>query len=329
MANDSNASSSRRYRFSDDLIRSITTLVVFDSIFTVVGILINAWLLASILTSITLRSRLRNQLICCIASLHIIEDLVVGVFNIVARYLNFLYRWRLWMSLNCQTYHYMSTMNVAVNAAGDAMIVVLACVFLAQVLDFDPASKLSSRRLKIGKIALVLFPLVLALVAGPLTLVGISRWRNSKCMRVKWREYFIVESVFTVTPLCVAAVVIAAAVLFRCTRFGRGSITAQGNMGVHLMGSGREIDSSLAYIGAWLVCVASEICLLILWFELKDRFYRGWVIVDFCRCNKNVCFSIALIVPFRTRTPVIFQIQNTFAVYHVSHPQSLACKSSI
>ena len=159
MANDSNASSSMRYRFSDDLIRSITTLVVFDSIFTVVGILINAWLLASILTSITLRSRLRNQLICCIASLHIIEDLVVGVFNIVARYLNFLYRWRLWMSLNCQTYHYMSTMNVAVNAAGDAMIVVLACVFLAQVLDFDPASKLSSRRLKIGKIALVLFPL--------------------------------------------------------------------------------------------------------------------------------------------------------------------------
>ena len=274
MSNDSNVSSSRRYTIPDEYIRATITLTTFETIFAVTGVLINAWLLTSILTSVTIRSRLRNQIICCIALLHLLEDLLVSSIHII-RYLNFLKQWRLslfWR--NCQTYNYLWIMNVIFCTAEDVLIVILACVFLAQVLDFDPASKLSSSRLKIGKVALALFPWVFALVAGPPTLVGISRWRNSKCMLVKWREYFIVESVFTVTPLCVAAVVIAVAVLFRCARFGRGSITAQGNMGVHLMGSGREIDSSLAYIGAWLVCAASETLLLVCWFQLKNRTYR-------------------------------------------------------
>ena len=272
MSNNSNGTS-RYYHDPNELRTAVTLLIVSDCTFAVLILIINAWLLGSILTSPEMRARLRNQLICSVAILHILDCLMLTSIDI-AFWFSYFFRFRI--PLNCAFHNYLQVIKVTSSSVSDLQVVLLACTFLAQVLDFDPTAKLGLRRLRIATIAFLLFPWLFSLLVCPLSLI----WINSTgypCIHIGWKQYYIVECVFTITPLCVAAVVIAVAVLFRYTRFGGGSITAQGNMGVHLMGSGREIDSSLAYIGAWLVCVACETFLLVVYFEIKSMILKGLV----------------------------------------------------
>ena len=269
MANKTNGSS-RSYHDPDELRQAITILLATDSVFFVLTAAINSWLLASILTSETLRHKVRNQLICSLAILNLLDAFFINAVEII-----------LWISFlkggmynKCSLNQYLEVMNLICSAIADILIATLASVFLAQVLDFDPISKLDTRRQKIGKFIFFVFPWVFAGIAAPLSLMAI-RAEGFYCHYADWSRYFILETVYTVVPLCLAIMITAAAVTLRCIRFAQGSITAQGIMYAQMRRSGPEIDNSLTYIAA--VCVGSvcEITLLVVYFELGSGESRG------------------------------------------------------
>ena len=270
MANDTNGSS-RSYHDPDELRQAITILLSSDSVFFVLTAAINTWLLASILTSETLRHKVRNQLICSLAILHLLDAFFINTIDI-ALWVSYIKGWS-WM-LNCSLNDYLEVMDLTCGTIRDILIATLASVFLAQVLDFDPISKLDTRRQKIGKFIFLVFPWVFAAIAAPLSLMAIRR-EGFYCHYADWSRYFILETVYTVVPLCLATGITAAAVTLRCIRFAQGSITAQGNMDVQLRGSGPEIDNSLTYIAAVCVSAVCEISLLVVYFELGSGEYRG------------------------------------------------------
>lgn len=280
-SNSSNGSASRTSVENDGLIRRlITGMTASEFIAFFLVLFINTWLLSCILSSNTLRSRLRNQLICSVSILYLLEAVFLMTFEI-HYYLSFLHRLS-WLR-GCAIWDYMHNMDMICRIIPDLLIVLLAFVFLAQVLDFDPASKLSPRYLRIGHVTLLVLPWVFASIVSPLALLGIAHI-GFPCVYADYKRIHILESVFTIFPLCLAALTIGLAGIFRCTRFGKGNITAHGNMGVQLMGSGPQIDSSLAYGAAWIVSVASEICYQILFFSLGNGYRLGLVynVVSFC-----------------------------------------------
>ena len=259
---------SGRLQLPDRLYNAFTTLVASEMLFVAVGVSINAWLLASILSSQELRVRIRNQFLCCIAIQNIFDDVFIAIPNI-AWYFSILNSKPI---VSCPMYMFTKMINVICSITSDFLIVALACVFLAQVLDFKPGSRLKVGQLRVGRVIALTLPWTLAAVAGPLSVWSISYQRRS-CSVVNVRKYFILESSFTVFPLCLATAVIAVAVTLRQLRFGHGRLTAQGNMDVQLMGSGPEIDNSSAYIGAILVCAACEVSRLVAYFLIGNQKY--------------------------------------------------------
>ncbi|GFR63168.1 hypothetical protein ElyMa_001889200 [Elysia marginata] len=214
MSNASSNVTTERPRSSSDYYNdyrtALTILLTCDFIGFFLVLAINGWLLGSILTSVTLRSKLRNQIICGVAVLHLLEDLLITPFDI-SYWLAYLNRWN--TLKGCAIGDYLTTMIVICTVIPDLLLVILASVFLAQVLDFDPASKLRPRYLRIGHIGILAFPWVFAGVITPLTLVGISH-KGFPCLYVNWRRYYIVEAVFTVFPLCLASVIIGMPAVF-------------------------------------------------------------------------------------------------------------------
>ncbi|GFR80147.1 hypothetical protein ElyMa_000574000 [Elysia marginata] len=267
------SNSSSNHTLSETVYTCVTIIVCADIVVLVLGGLSNGWLLASIMTSTTLRTRLRNQFICCLATVNILQELCVSSLEVIYT-MAFILRNRL--GSTCALYVFYQLMTITCNILADLLVLMIAVVFLAQVLDFVPESKFSPRYLRIGKIGLLAFPWAFAVVVGPPSLLAISSKRGN-CLFPDYRLFYIIEFVFTVFPLCVASVIIGVGVVLRCTRFGRGNITAQGNMGVQLMGSGPEIDSSLAYIGAVVVCAATETLMLLVYFNWGMAKSTGWI----------------------------------------------------
>ena len=269
MANKTNGSS-RSYHDPDELLQAITILLATDSVFFVLTAAINSWLLASILTSETLRHKVRNQLICSLAILHLLDAFFINAVEIIL----WISSLKGWMYNKCSFNPYLETMNLIFSAIADILIATLASVFLAQVLDFDPISKLEPRRQKIGKFILLAFPWVFAGIAAPLSLNAI-KYKRFRCHYADLSRYFILETVYTVVPLCLAIMITAAAVTLRCIRFARDSITAQGIMYAQMRRNGPEIDNSLTYIAAVCVSALCEITLLLVYFEFGSGKYRG------------------------------------------------------
>ena len=271
MANDANGNLGS-YQEGNELLQAFTILLSFDSVYFVLTAAINSWLLASILTSETLRHKVRNQLICSLAILHLLDAFFINIIEITLS-IGELKIWN-WMC-NCSLNQYLEVMNLICSAIADILIATLASVFLAQVLDFDPISKLEPRRQKTGKFIFLVFPWVFAAIAAPLTIKAI-RAEGYYCHQADWSRYFILETVYTVVPLCLATGITAVAVTLRCIRFFfRDSITAQDIMYVQLSGSGPEIDNSLTYITAVIVSALCEITLLVVYFEAGSGKYRG------------------------------------------------------
>ncbi|KAK3803964.1 hypothetical protein RRG08_011358 [Elysia crispata] len=274
MANDANGNLGS-YQEGNELLQAFTILLSFDSVYFVLTAAINSWLLASILTSETLRHKVRNQLICSLAILHLLDAFFINIIEITLS-IGELKIWS-WMC-NCSLNQYLEVMNLICSAIADILIATLASVFLAQVLDFDPIWKLEPRRQKTGKFILLVFPWVFAGIAAPLTIKAI-RAEGYYCHQADWSRYFIMKTAYTVVPLCLAIMITAAAVTLRRIRFVRDSITAQGIMYVQLSGSGPEIDNSLTYITAVIVSALCEITLLVVYFEAGSGKYRGLIFI--------------------------------------------------
>ncbi|KAK3800906.1 hypothetical protein RRG08_060253 [Elysia crispata] len=263
-----------------------TILMATSIVFVIAGISINWWLVASIVTSRDLRARLRHQLICSIGILHLFYDIFVSTIVIVILY-HFRHQE---YSFNCHLLTYTIILRITCSIISDLLVVTLASAFLGQVLGIDPASKLRTLQLTVARAALLAFPWVFAGIVGPLSVIRISK-KMLGCFTTNELKYHMMEMAFTISPLSVATLIIALVVVLICARFGRGRITAHGDMGVQLiLGSGPEMDNSLAIIGAVLVCAARETCIFVLWVKREDLDVLGSLLkvsellVESCSC---------------------------------------------
>ncbi|RUS74373.1 hypothetical protein EGW08_017854 [Elysia chlorotica] len=277
-----------------DWITAFKVSIVTETIFVVAGVLLNTWIIASILSSKPIRAVFRNQIICAILVVGLVDDLAVSPVFISSTYLILTKM----TYLACAWETFLDTMRIICSFVQDYLVVALSLVFLAQVLAFDPNSKFSPRKILIGKALVLAFPWAFAIIASPLSLRGISL-EGFECVILDARKMYMIESAFTITPLAVAGLVFATAVVIRCVRFNEGRITAQGNMGVQLMGSVPQVDGSLPYIVVWLVCVVCEIMYVVILFRLKFGKSHGifvYLSLSIMQSARYVCLPLVFLL---------------------------------
>ena len=236
---------------------SIRVLAICECVFLVLAFFINLWFLASILSSKKLRARVRNQMIAGLSFLNVLMAAILSsiqTFN-AFRLLN---QWKLSEHYRCHAVAYTKTMALMESIFEDYMILTLIVVFLAQVLNFRPASRLKPSHLKIGHAALLLGPWVLGLVAAPPSLALMS-FRGYPCVNARRPQLLVLDVIYTLVPIAASIMMVAAAVVIRYSRARQGDASGHRSLGAQLMGSGPEEDSPIPYALAVGLCLLCEI----------------------------------------------------------------------
>lgn len=246
--------------------------VGMETVYTIVGTMLNLWLLLSILTSRDLRVRMRNQLIVNLCIVHLVQTLIKGPLQIL-KSLNILYRLVMTWEFFCHTYSIIMNVDYAQSLLADWLMVFLVGIFIANILDLDVSSKWTPQVSLLSKAVMHLFPWIVAIIITPVAIHQASR--GFLCLFVPYNKLFVFETAYTLIPLGITVLLIIVAVVLRYRRFSRGSSTSGANMAVILIGKGPEIDNVFAYILASAICIACEICHLIIAFEFAGRKYRG------------------------------------------------------
>ena len=276
MDNTSNiTNSSKRYSsFIDEYRMVMNWTLAMESVYMVVGTALNLWLIVSILTSRDLRVVMRNQLIVNMSLVNIVQT-IFKCPTMVFKCVYILHRIMLTREFFCHTYSIITTVEFVQSFIADWLMVFMVIIFITHILDIDLATKVTPQGSCICKAVMHLLPWLVAIIVTPISISQATRWYP--CLLVPYRKLYIFETVYTIIPTCLTVLLMVVATILRFRRFSRGSNTASGNMAVHLIGKGPEIDNTLAYLLAAGICVLCEICNLIFVFEVISWKYRGYV----------------------------------------------------
>ncbi|GFO45992.1 hypothetical protein PoB_007249700 [Plakobranchus ocellatus] len=257
------------------------------------GLFVNIWLFASIITSREIRVRMRNQIICSILILHLLEIVFMQSITFFKTIdILWVMEWPLFKT--CYYLDYSLSMSLIETVISDYLIVIVCAIFLAQLLEFDPATRLTPVTLRLGKLAFLSFPWVLGLIAIPVSLELIAV-KDYPCVKIDTSKHYVFCVIYTILPICLSIMLISAALLLRWRRFRLGPLTVQNNTGVQQMGLGAEIDNPLAYIAAVAVCVLCEIVSIFIIFEASSGHSRG---VYFNTAAQILAQSRLVLLPF-------------------------------
>ena len=274
MENASNiTNASRRYSsFMAEYRMVMSWTLGMETVFMIVGTLLNLWLMLSILTSRDLRVRMRNQLIVNMSIINLVQTVIKSPV-LILKCTAILHKVLLTREFFCHTYSIMTVVEFTQSFISDWLMVFIIAIFIANIMDMDLESKVTPQVSRLMKAILHLLPWFVAIVITTISISQVTRWYP--CLLIPYRNLYIFEIVYTIIPTSLAVLLMVAAILLRIRRFNRGSSTADGNMGVQLIGKGPEIDNTFAYMLAGAICVACEICNLIFVFEIMDWKYRG------------------------------------------------------
>ncbi|GFN93948.1 LOW QUALITY PROTEIN: hypothetical protein PoB_002045400 [Plakobranchus ocellatus] len=217
----------------------MTWTAALEIIFTVVGTFLNLWLLGSILTSRDLRVRMRNQLICNLSILNLVQTVIKSpAMTSIA--IIFLYRIRVSIDVFCQTFSITTVVEFIQSFIGDWLMVFVIIIFIAHILDFDATAKLTPRTVKICKVVMHIAPWIAGIIITFISVVMLTRWHP--CLIIPYEKMYAFEIAYTIIPTILSIVLLVVAFVLRQRRFSRGTSTASGHMGVQLLGRGPEID---------------------------------------------------------------------------------------
>ncbi|BFZ20415.1 hypothetical protein BsWGS_23453 [Bradybaena similaris] len=156
-----------------------------------------------------------------------------------------------------------------IELAGNWQLVILIAVFLAQIKDFDPTSKLSSGAATLGTIGLLVFPWAASLVIIPV--ITHEYWKYSSylyygCLGIHPDSGEVFRSIDTAVPLVLAVVLVIIAAFFKYRRFNLRDSSR--SMRVELIGRGPEIDNTLFYVVAVAVAIVCDLPQLLVRFDV-------------------------------------------------------------
>ncbi|BFZ20421.1 hypothetical protein BsWGS_23460 [Bradybaena similaris] len=220
---------------------------------TIVGTALNLWFLVAILSSPVIRSRLRNKLICSSFVLHLINcafilPTTLGTMN---------------QDLNCALLTAVINVELMQDLVSNWLLIELISVFIAQIQDFNPRSRLSSRAATLGTIVLLAFPWVASLVAVPVIAFEFYRQvpdEEKFCFFLTFDALEVLRSMDTALPIILAILLVTAAAVMRHRRF---TLRNSSGMQTELLDPGPEIDSTLAYVIAVIVATLCDFLRLI------------------------------------------------------------------
>ena len=239
---------------------ALQAVYISHSVFIALGTSLNLWLFFSIVTSKDLRERFRNQLICNMAVLHLTESLIKSPV-IIALILK---------TLSGETIkqpcHFIATITNTERIQSfivDWLLVFLVVLFLAQVLDFNLANKLTPLGLRIGKVVLHVLPWLAALVVTP-SLVYFYQG-GSSCLSAPYLSHYVFTAINTVTPIILSILLLILATTISCLRRQAWAST----MSAHLIIAPSNVDNYFAYIIAVVTSATCEVCNIAFYMYLK------------------------------------------------------------
>ncbi|BFZ20416.1 hypothetical protein BsWGS_23455 [Bradybaena similaris] len=241
---------------------------------SIVGTPVNLWFLAALLSSADLRSRFRNKIICNNCILHLVTCVIIIP---VASYYYSNYEY-----ISCVQQSMLWHLYFLIELAGNWQLVILIAVFLAQITDFDPTSKLSSGAATLGTVGLLAFPWAASLVTVPV--ITHAYWKYSSfqyydCMGLHFDSAAAFRSIDTAAPIILAVVLVIIAAFFKYRRFHLRNSSR--SMHVELIGRGPEIDNTLFYVVAVAVAIVCDLPQLLVRFDVNFPQSRilQWLIV--------------------------------------------------
>lgn len=257
--NASNTTNATRYDyFDDEKIHQLYSVYKGNQVFTsVVGSLINLWFLAAILSSPEVRSRLRNKIICNSFVLHLLNCAIILPATVDSFYGN--------PFRSCIYYAVIDNLNLMHELVSNWLLVMLIAVFIAQIEDFNPASRLRPRTAIFCTVVLMVFPWIASLVIVPVITHG-YRMHGSEsldyCFISPIDSLEVFRSIDTALPILLSILLLIVAALRRRKRFTHRNST--GSIQAELFGCGPEIDRTLPYVAAVIVSTLCDLLRLVL-----------------------------------------------------------------
>ena len=230
---------------SREFVKALAIDLCSDSLTILLGSIINLWFFISIVSSRELRSKLRNQVICSVTLYQLVKlflFLLPQDFQVVSRSFPTVPT----LFTKCSFVDYMYTFSLADSIIPHYSIAILSFVFLAQVFDYDPTSNIRWTIVRMARFALLLFPWVLGFAAAPPSLVLISH-SGYPCLTIDRSKIYALVIAYTFVPIVMSLVVVLTAAVFKCRRFHYQD--------QRLMGRDAQVDSSLTYLAAVVVCI--------------------------------------------------------------------------
>ena len=219
-----------------------------DSLAIIAGVAINLWFFAGIVSSKELRCRMRTQIICNVAFYHLVQ-IFFFLLPRVVQAINTSSSPSPRSFVQCYFLDYLYTAGLASSIVSDYAIFTLCLVFLLQVLNIGPTSRLRWAIVRMGRLAMIFFPWALGLIAAPLSLTLISS-KGYPCLDLDWSKTHSLFIAYTLLPIAASTLIVVTAAMLRCRGSRRKS--------EQLVESGSGMDSSQAYLAVVAVCILCE-----------------------------------------------------------------------
>lgn len=176
---------------------------------SIVGTVLNLWFLAAILSSPSLRSRLRNKIICNsfvlqLVNCSIILPITFGI-SLSRR------------ALSCALISTINNIDLMQDFINNWLLVIVIAIYIAQIQDFDLRDRFSSKAVAIGTVALLVVPWLSSLVVVPVIIQEHLSDGIRDCLISTLDALEVLRAVDTALPIILAVLlVIAAAVMRHC-----------------------------------------------------------------------------------------------------------------
>ncbi|CAG5127623.1 unnamed protein product [Candidula unifasciata] len=250
--------------------------VTLDTIFIVAGTLINVWFLAAILLSRELRSRMRNKFICGLLVVNLAETFIHLPMSVIRGVVGALYAYHL---LNC---HFISAANNIyhiIDFVGNWYILILVCVYMAQILTFEP--QLTPVWKNIVTAVIFTAPCVFAVLLVPLTMKTFSPIPSSRCLINSPKATEVYRSLDTIVPQVLASLLLIATAVVRQRRYPYARFFASRTQ---LTVDRSQTDPWSPFVALLVTAVASDFGLVVVYMNatIMNRLdSKTWLIVYF------------------------------------------------
>lgn len=224
---------------------------------SVVGTALNLWFLVAILRSEELRSWLRNKIICNIFLIHLANSVII--FPLAGIVVGLIVTDQYY---SCHLDTSTTKLWIIQDFIANWLLVMLVATFIAQIVNFDPKTKLTPRVTRFCTWGLLVFPWILSFLIVPLTVHGYRRdllQITSYCVNVELELLNIFRTVDTIVPMCLMVILLIIAAFLKYKVRGRSTSSSRA---VLIRGSAMT-DGLRVYVVAVAVAILCDLMLLI------------------------------------------------------------------